>query len=277
MTSAGLPASVLEAIDGWEAEHAAAALVGPAGVLVNRGDPDHRYPWASVTKLVTALTVLIAVERGLLTLDEPAGPPAATVRQLLAHASGLAFEGDAILAKPGSRRIYSNSGFDALGALVGERAGGTFERALADWVLAPLGMRDTELVERPSQGLHGPLRELVALARELLRPTLLPVDTMAAATRVAFPGLPGVVPGVGRFERCDWGLGFELHDSKASHWMGERNSPAAFGHFGGSGTFLWVDPVADLALAVMTDREFGRWALEAWPAFSDAVLAIAAE
>jgi CubicO group peptidase (beta-lactamase class C family) len=45
-----------------------------------------------------------------------------------------------------------------------------------------------------------------------------------------------------------------------------------FGHFGGSGTFLWVDPDRRLALAVLTDFEFGQWALDAWPRLSDAVI-----
>ena len=268
-------ATALAAIDGWGAEHASAAVVGPTGVLASHGDASHRYRWASVTKLATALTVLIATERGLLDLDEPAGPPGATVRHLLAHTSGLPFEGDAILARPGSRRIYSNPGFDTLGALVADRAGVAFEIALAEWVLEPLGMAGTTLVERPSQGLAGPLDDLAALAWELLRPTLVPADTLALATRVAFPGLPGVVPGIGRFDPCDWGLGFELHDAKVPHWMGLRNSPGAFGHFGGAGTFLWVDPAVDLAVAVLTDREFGPWALEAWPALSDELLAVA--
>jgi CubicO group peptidase (beta-lactamase class C family) len=84
--------------------------------------------------------------------------------------------------------------------------------------------------------------------------------------------LKGVLPGVGAFDPLDWGLGFELRDAKTPHWTGERNSPATFGHFGGSGTFVWVDPDAGLALAVLTDREFGPWALEGWPALSDAVL-----
>ena len=136
-------------------------------------------------------------------------------------------------------------------------------------------MDDTLLEERPSQGLHGPLGDLAALAAELLRPTLVAPETAQAATTVAFPGLVGVLPGVGRFDPFDWGLGLELHDGKSPHWMGERNSPATFGHFGGSGTFLWVDPVAELALVVLTDREFGPWALEAWPPFSDSVLAAA--
>lgn len=268
-------ATALAAIDGWGAEHASAAVVGPTGVLASHGDASHRYRWASVTKLATALTVLIAMDRGLLELDEPAGPPGATVRHLLAHTSGLAFEGDAILARPGSRRIYSNPGFDTLGALVADRAGVAFEIALAEWVLEPLGMAGTTLVERPSQGLAGPLDDLAALAWELLRPTLVPADTLALATRIAFPGLSGVVPGIGRFDPCDWGLGFELHDAKVPHWMGLRNSPGAFGHFGGAGTFLWVDPAVDLAVVVLTDREFGPWALEAWPALSDELLAVA--
>jgi len=93
---------------------------------------------------------------------------------------------------------------------------------------------------------------------------------------VAFPGLRGVLPGVGRMDPCDWGLGFEIRGRKSPHWTGSRNSPATFGHFGRSGTFLWVDPEAGLALVGLTDREFGPWALDAWPALSDAVLEAAA-
>lgn len=264
---------VLATIDGWGADHASAAVVGPDRVLATHGDPGRRSRWASVTKLVTSLAVLMAAERGLLDLGDAAGPPGSTVRHLLAHASGLPFEGQETLAAPGTRRIYSNPAFDLLGALVAERAGSPFDEVLAGWILGPLGMRSTALVERPSDGLHGPLEDLSALAGELLRPTLLRSEAFGAATTVAFPGLVGVVPGVGRFDPCDWGLGFELHDGKRPHWMAEANSPATFGHFGGAGTFLWVDPVADLAVVVLTDRGFGPWALDAWPVFSTAVLA----
>jgi CubicO group peptidase (beta-lactamase class C family) len=89
---------------------------------------------------------------------------------------------------------------------------------------------------------------------------------------VQFPGLVGVLPDIGRMDPNDWGLGVELRDAKHPHWTGERNSPRTFGHFGGSGTFLWVDPEADTALACLTDLDFGPWALEAWPRLSDAVL-----
>jgi CubicO group peptidase (beta-lactamase class C family) len=259
--------------DGWGAGHVAATLIGPTGAIATHGDPGRGYPWASVTKLLTAMTVLIAADGGRLDLDEPAGPPGSTIRHLLAHTSGLGFDGDSLLARPGTRRIYSNPGFDALGAIVADRIGQPFDAVVRTSLLEPLGMADTELRGRPSQGMHGPLRDLVAFARELLRPTLVSPDRLAAATAVAFPGLPGVVPGVGRFDPCDWGLGFELHDTKAPHWMGSRNSSGTFGHFGGTGTFLWVDPDVGHALVVLTDREFGPWALAAWPALSDAVLA----
>jgi len=273
MTTQATFETVLSQVDTWGAVHAAAAVLGPAGVIAVRGEDRRVYRWASVTKLVTALATLIAADRGLLDLDEPAGPPGATVRHLLAHASGLPFDGEALLARPGTRRVYSNPGFDALGTLVAARAGLPFDATLQAWVLEPLGMTGTTLVGRPSQGLQGPLRDLVAFARELLRPTLVRPQTLADAMRVAFPGLVGVVPGVGRFDPCDWGLGFELHDGKVPHWMGARNSPATFGHFGGTGTFLWVDPAVDHALVVLTERDFGPWALDAWPALSDDVLA----
>jgi CubicO group peptidase (beta-lactamase class C family) len=266
-------ATILATIDDWGADNAAAALIGPEGVVAEHGDPDHRFRWASITKLATAMAVLTAVDDGSIELDEPAGPPGTTVRHLLAHASGLAFDGESVLAAPGSRRIYSNTGFDALGDLVGERSGREFAVALVDRLLAPLAMADTDLVERPSQGLYGTLRDAAALTREMLRPTLLRPDTLASAVTVAFPGLKGRLPGVGTFDPLDWGLGFEIRDGKRPHWTGTANAPATYGHFGASGTFIWVDPELDRAVVCLTDRDYGPWALDAWPAFSDRLVA----
>lgn len=267
----------LAGVDTWSADHAAVALVGPDGIVASHGDPTRVFRWASVTKLVTALAVLAAVDDGVIDLDEPAGPPGSTVRHLLAHASGLAFDGQRVLAAPGTRRIYSNTGFDVLGSVLEDRSRRPFAVALADHVLAPLGMAATELLERPSQGLHGPLIDLTAFAADLLRPTTIRPATLALAGAVAFPGLKGVLPGIGAFDPLDWGLGFEIRDGKSPHWTGDRNGAATIGHFGGSGTFLWVDPGLGRALVCLTDREFGPWSLEAWPPFSDRVIeAIAA-
>lgn len=262
----------LATVDDWGADHAAAALVGPDGILAQHGDADRSLRWASITKLATALALLSAIDDDLIGLDEPAGPPGSTVRHLLAHASGLPFEGGAPIAEPGTRRIYSNAGFDVLGDLLAHRSSQSFDAVLAERVVAPLRMTGTRLRDRPSQGLHGPLTDLAAIAREALRPTIVRRDTIALATSVAFPGLKGLLPGVGTFDPLDWGLGFEIRDAKIPHWTGTGNSPRTFGHFGGAGTFLWVDPALDRALVCLTDREFGPWALEAWPAFSDIVI-----
>jgi CubicO group peptidase (beta-lactamase class C family) len=261
----------LEQVDAWPAENVGVAVVAP-GELAFRGDAERIFQWASVTKLLTTKAVLIAAEEGILDLDEPAGPPGSTVRHLLAHASGLPLDGDVPIAGVGERRIYSNTGFELLADLVAERAEISFAEYLRA-VLEPLGMSRTRLEGSPAWGAAGPLRDLVAFAESLLRPSIVAAETLAEATAVAFPGLAGVLPGFGRQDPNDWGLGFELRDEKSSHWTGTRNSARTFGHFGRSGTFLWVDPEAGLACACLTDLEFGDWAREAWPRLSDAVLA----
>jgi CubicO group peptidase (beta-lactamase class C family) len=265
-------ADALDAAHDWGAEHVALALVGPGGVLEAVGDAEREFDWASVTKLVTSVAVLRDVEEGRVSLDEPLGPPGSTVRHLLAHASGLGPEGAVPISPPERTRIYSNAGFDVLGERLAELAGRSVAEVLERNVLGPLGMRGTRLVGRASAGMTGPLVDLARLGRELLRPTLLQSATLATAVTVVFPGLAGVLPGLGRYDPLDWGLGFELRDTKVPHWTGSTNSPETFGHFGASGTFVWVDPIADRALACLTGRPFGPWALEAWPVLSDTVL-----
>jgi CubicO group peptidase (beta-lactamase class C family) len=266
----------LRQIDGWGAEHAAAAVVGIAGELEAHGDRARVYRIASVTKLMTALAALVAAEEGVIGLDEPAGPPGSTVRHLLAHASGLPFESSGPpIARPGTRRIYSNAGFERLAEHVAARAEMPFADYLAAAVFRPLGLA-AELRGSPAADVHASLDDLIRFAAELLRPTLVSADTFAKSTTVQFPGLAGVLPGIGRYDPLDWGLGFELKDAKSPHWSGSRTSPRAFGHFGGSGTFLWADPRVDIACVCLTDRDFGPWALGAWPRLSDAVLAACA-
>ena len=123
----------------------------------------------------------------------------------------------------------------------------------------------------PGSGMHASLSDVLAFGRELLVPRLVADETRDEMVSVQFPGLSGVLPDYGRFDPLDWGLGVQLNTSPPS-WMGSRTSPRTFGHFGGSGTFLWVDPEAHVACAALTTREFGDWAKTAWPGFSDAVL-----
>jgi CubicO group peptidase (beta-lactamase class C family) len=258
-------------IDDWGADTAAAGVVRDGDVVATHGPRGAVLRWASVTKLVTAMAVLVAAEEGTVDLDEPAGPEGSTVRHLLAHASGLPFEPGAPTGRPEHRRIYSNVGFEVLAEHVAEAAGMPFEQYLAAGVLDPLGMH-AELRGSPAGFLYGSLDDLLLFAAELQRPSLVAPETLAEATTVQFAGLVGVIPDLGRFDPNDWGLGFELRNGKSPHWTGTRNSPRTFGHFGGSGTFLWVDPDAGIALGSLTNRDFGDWAKEAWPRLSDAVL-----
>jgi CubicO group peptidase (beta-lactamase class C family) len=265
-------ANPLDQVALWPAT-ASAGYASATGLMEKVGPTDQPFRWASVTKLLVALAALDGVQRGLLDLDEPAGPRGSTIRHLLAHASGLAFDSDAVLSAPGRRRIYSNRGIEIVADVLAARSGQSFERLLADEIFLPLGMTGTRLEGSPAWGAVGPLSDLMNLAVELASPSLIGDDLLAEATRTAFPGLSGVLPGFGRQPHCDWGLGFEIRDSKAPHWTGTRNSPRTFGHFGRSGSFLWVDPEARMACAALADRDFGDWAKQAWPRLSDDLLA----
>jgi CubicO group peptidase (beta-lactamase class C family) len=86
------------------------------------------------------------------------------------------------------------------------------------------------------------------------------------------PELGGVLPGFGPFDHNCWGLGPEIKGAKNPHWTGRLNSSSTFGHFGRSGTMLWIDPVARSALIALADEPFGAWSVEHWPVLSDAVI-----
>jgi CubicO group peptidase (beta-lactamase class C family) len=159
-----------------------------------------------------------------------------------------------------------------------------FAQYLQEAVLSPLGMSATELRGSPAHAMWSSCADLAAFARELIAPTLITRESAATATTPAFAELAGVIPGLGKYDPCPWGLGFEVRGDKSPHWTGRHNSPSTFGHFGGAGTFLWVDrgaasqPTTARAVGcvALTDRPFDEWAADAlalWPAFSDRVLA----
>jgi CubicO group peptidase (beta-lactamase class C family) len=263
----------IKRIDSWPVPRAAAAVIGPGGVLAAHGATTDVVRIASVAKLLTAHAVMVAVEEGIVALDQAAGPPGATLRHLLAHASGYGFESDAgVLAAPGTRRIYSNRGIEEAAALVADAAAMPFAEYLREAVLDPLGMTSSGLRTSAAFGVWSCVDDLARFVGELFAPRLVAPSTLATMVAVQFPGLAGVLPGVARYDPLDWGLGFERNFARPGHWAGREVSARTFGHFGGSGTFVWVDPVESLACVALTDREFGPWAMEAWPPFSDAVV-----
>ncbi len=274
--SDGRPVGALDALDDWPVPAAAAAVIGPGGVLASHGDTEREFELASVTKPLVARAVQIAIEEGVVDLDTAAGPPGSTIRHLLAHASGVAMHSDKVLAKPGTRRIYSNYGFAVLAETVQRESGIEFGRYLTEAVCEPLGMATTRLdggAEAAGFGATSTVADLAAFAGDLLRPSTVSAQMHAEATTVQFPGLDGVLPGYGVQRPNDWGLGFEIRDAKSPHWTGARNSAADITAISAKqARFIWADPEAELALVVLTDRDFGDWALASWPAISDAVI-----
>jgi len=208
----------------------------------------------------------------LVSLDDAVGQEGCTLRHLLAHAGGYGFDNGAPIISPGSKRVYSNTGFEMLATYVSSKVGMDFDEYLFESVFAPLGMSSSELLGSPAADIYSTISDLALFAAELRTPKLLARSTYIEATTPQFGELEGVVPGVGRFDPCPWGLGPEIHGAKTPHWMATRNSASTFGHFGGTGTFIWIDPVANVACIALSDREFGDWAKDAWPQFGDTVL-----
>lgn len=260
-------------VDDWDVPNVAAAVVRADGtVAATHGDQLHRFRLASISKLLSAYAVMIAVEEEAVSLDDPAGPDGATLRHLLAHASGLGFDAGDPTQPVLNRRVYSNAGIEAAADHLTLHTGIPFAQYLSEAVFAPLGMTSSVLEGSPAHQVFSTVADLVAFVREVFAPALLAPQTVAEMTAVQYPGLTGVVPGVGRFDPCDWGLGFERNFGRPKHWAGQSVSTQAFGHFGGAGTFTWWDPAAAVACICLTDRPFDTWALEVWPPLSDAVV-----
>ncbi|MFT4199466.1 serine hydrolase domain-containing protein [Gordonia sp. (in: high G+C Gram-positive bacteria)] len=262
---------MLQELAQWPVDNVAGALIGPGGVTETLGDTSRAFALASVTKPLVASAVLVAVEEGAVELETPAGPPGSTVAHLLSHASGLAFDSRDQIAEVGTQRIYSSAGFELLAETVEQATGIDFPDYLAAAVAEPLGMSTTTLDGPAGHGATSCVDDLARYAVDLLAPTIVAPETMLRARSVWFPGLDGFVPGYGRHKPCDWGLGFEIRDHKSPHWTAPSSAPTTFGHFGQSGTFLWVDPVREIGCVVLTDRAFGPWAKPLWSEFNESL------
>ncbi|MEX0706211.1 MAG: serine hydrolase domain-containing protein [Nitriliruptoraceae bacterium] len=266
--------AVLATTGHWAPDTVAIGVTNADQTMATHGPVDLELPLASLSKPLTAYAVLVGVQQGLLSLDEPFGPAdGATVRHLLAHAGGVPLDEGMPINTPERRRMYSNWAFELLGALVADRSDTPFADFLALEVLDPLGMSATSIDGSPARDGRGTVTDLLTFARELLAPHLLDKGLHAEATSIAFAGLDGVLPGHGRQRPNDWGLGFEIRGRKDPHWLGTSVSVTTFGHFGQSGGFLWVDPELGIACAELADQPFGDWTAEVWPDLSDEIVA----
>lgn len=274
---AQFPFSVSVALFSYES----ASLPGSCQLLGSWGDQDKVYPWMSVTKLVTSRTILGAVENGVLDLSEPlqplpgiSEPRPVNVADLLSHRSGLDHEKREFTRSPRSHRVYSNSGYEILGELLSQRSGIPFTVWTQEMVLSPLGIK-RQLLESPAWGMHGSLRELLAFAFEAACPRFLSPKLFAAWSRSDGMQLPGVVPGYGYHRDNAWGLGCEIRAAKDPHWTLPDSSDQTYGHFGQSGSFLWIDPSSRLGAVFLGQKPFGALHKQLWPQLNRALREVA--
>lgn len=251
------------------------AIARKGAVLLRVGDTRKIWPLASVTKLATAWAVLVASERGYINLDDPAGPAGATVRHLLAHASGVPFDSPQPQFAPEKRRVYSNAGYEILGEVIEAATGTPIGRWIEESVFEPLGMSGAQVPGSPAASGIACVDDLLALGTEMLSPRLITPALAAEARTAQFPQLAGLVPGYGRHTPCPWGLGPEIRGEKAPHWTAFDASPTTCGHFGVSGSFLWVDPENDIVCAFLGAENFGPWHKEHWSHLNTQLLHLA--
>lgn len=281
--------TVMATIAEWPVPNVSACVIssrcGSAETLAHYGDLDRVYRLASITKMISAYAIAIAVEETVLDLDtalpvSTAGQASVTLRHLLSHAAGYPFEGVTAVAPVETSRIYSNTGIEIAAKWLELQSGISFGEYLTEAVLIPLQMSSSQFSGSAAHGLSSTVTDLAKFAGELLVPRLISPVTSAALTRTQYPTLDGIVPGMGRYTPCPWGLGMEIAGEKSPHWMGHERSPSTFGHFGGAGTMMWVDPEAHVSLIALTDQSFDQWAATAtrqWAQLSDQVLAAVGE
>lgn len=243
-------------------------------------------PFASVTKLFTSLAILVGVEEGSVRLSDSVQGTDIALEELLSHSGGLATDGkigevsSLRVAERGRRRIYSNLGFQLAGKLLEDATGMSFGSYLREAVLLPGGMSKVrydasgDVAEGlgSASGLCGTAEDLVALVRLMTAPIVLSDTTLRAFRTPYLPDLPGVLPGFGLMKQNPWGLGCEIAGHKSPHWRAPEGSPSTFGHFGRSGSIVWVDLESEVFMVSLSAVPFGGWAVALWPRLATEVL-----
>jgi uncharacterized protein YbbC (DUF1343 family)/CubicO group peptidase (beta-lactamase class C family) len=282
--------------------------------LVPRRQPmkeDTIFDVASLTKVIATTTaVMQLVEKGRLRLEDPVvrywpefganGKDDITVRELLTHYSGLRPDIDPLsgntgyeraikmiaaekpVAPPGSRFIYSDINFEALGELVRRRSGEPLDTYCRKHIFGPLGMKNTAFrpprswlsriaptewckgtmlkgeVHDPTArrmggvtghaGLFSCADDLALFARMLLNGGTLGGAHILSSLSVEKMTSPQSPPG----KTVLRGLGWDI-DSPFSSNRGALYPVGSYGHTGFTGTSLWIDPVSGTFVVILTN------------------------
>src|SRR3954470_6517789 len=189
------PVQALRLIDDWPVDNVAASVIDREGAVHTHGDQDHSFRLASIAKTITTWACLIAVEEGVVALDQSVGQPGCTFRHLLSHAGGYGFDGPDPIAKPERNRIYSNTGIEMAAQTVSDAAAIPFSDYLDEAVFQPLAMTYTKMTSSAAHGMWSTAADLTRFLQEVRSPTLISRASAAEATTVQFPELNGIIPG----------------------------------------------------------------------------------
>lgn len=312
----GVPGASVAVLAGGEVATAAAGVLNvDTGV---EATPDSLFQIGSITKVYTASLVMQLVDEGRADLDAPVvellpelqlGDPdatkAVTLRHLLSHTSGIQGDhfpdlgrGDDCVARfvetcaelgqshpLGATMSYCNTGFVVAGRVVEAVTGQTWDQALAERLVSPLGLSHTvtlpEEVLRyqgamghvgkpgeaprpaPAWGLPrsiGPAGLICATAADVVAFARMHLDgglaaggeRVLSASSVGTMQAPQVAVPDPYTLGSHWGVGWILFD-----WDGRR----LFGHDGntlGQSAYLRVVPDCDVAICLLTNGGNGQ-------------------
>ncbi|MBN2371793.1 MAG: beta-lactamase family protein [Vicinamibacteria bacterium] len=187
--------------------------------------------------------------------------------------------------EPGARSIYSDLGFILLGAVIEAAAGVDFESLMRERVCEPLGMHDTLYLPNDARRINIAPTERDPWRGRILRGEAHDENAFAMGGVAPHAGIFGtagdlarfarMMLGRGRFEgkrfiseevvarftrRADvpgstFALGWDTPDRGGGYsTAGALFSAESFGHVGFTGTSLWIDPMRDLFLVLLTNR-----------------------
>lgn len=297
--------------------------------------PDSLFPVASLTKLAVALAILRLWDQGRLSVDDPlvrfipeaaAAQPGVTLKRLLTHSAGLsdlsqdAWVYDATASwrslaqaylkiapdtPPGRQVAYSGVNYGLLAIVVEHVMGQSFQEAITELVIHPLGMEAYLGVEPPRlpawiidppdshvgtplekwntpfwRSLGGPDDGLVTTpsgALSLIRAYqglpegFLHPETIQVATQDQTGGLGGGFAWQ-QWLHCPMGLGPFIIAEQMNHFL-LPTAPAGLLCLGGySGCGVFGDPATDVAWSIHGTRTAADgWTSQAFPIISAAV------
>ncbi len=302
MLDGALSADCEEVLARWDVPGAAIGVLADGevatrgfGVLdLRTGDPvtaESTFRIASITKPFTATLGLYLSLSGLVSLDEEVPGPVEglTPQHLLSHLGG--FEGEAgdlarfgegdealpllvrelaaqpQIVPPEEVWSYCNAGYWLIGQFLADRAGSSYEQALADWVLSPLGLSRTgfgapeatghEPIE-PGSSVHEPVSAAYPRARNASGGLVSNVGDLLTFARFHLESAeteilrrPVVDTPTG-----DYGFGFALER------VGELELWGHTGDYGGFRSLLALEPESGFAFAGLVNSARGGSALE---------------